>query len=188
MVGLLVQAPSRDRQPQRCGKADFESGAGIGTLVGLYMIPGLFLAVPSGFIGRRFGDKRIVLLGLALRGKVRNWARLVKGKPTFGKDAPSETDFSSGERNMVARAAGHLAARPPLVAAAPVGVARVLADHLDSDHRTAPPAPVADRQVPRWCLASVDHEQPLSGRIYRLVEADPVTRNAVSGRRTTSWH
>ena len=39
---------------------------GIGTLVGLYMIPGLFLAVPSGFIGRRFGDKRIVLLGLAL--------------------------------------------------------------------------------------------------------------------------
>ena len=40
--------------------------AGIGTLVGLYMIPGLFLAVPSGFIGRRFGDKRIVLLSLAL--------------------------------------------------------------------------------------------------------------------------
>ncbi len=39
---------------------------GIGTLVGLYMIPGLFLAVPSGFIGRRFGDKRIVLVGLAL--------------------------------------------------------------------------------------------------------------------------
>lgn len=39
---------------------------GIGTLVGLYMIPGLFLAVPSGFIGRRFGDKRIVLLGLTL--------------------------------------------------------------------------------------------------------------------------
>ena len=46
--------------------------------------------------------------GLAMRGKVRNWARLVKGKPTFGKDAPSETDFSSGERDMVAQAAGRV--------------------------------------------------------------------------------
>ena len=43
-----------------------------------------------------------------MRGKVRNWARLVKGKPTFGKDAPSETDFSSGERDMVAQAAGRV--------------------------------------------------------------------------------
>ena len=39
---------------------------GIGTLVGLFMIPGLFLAVPSGFMGRRFGDKAMVLVGLAL--------------------------------------------------------------------------------------------------------------------------
>ena len=46
--------------------------------------------------------------GLAMRGKVRNWARLVKGKPTFGKDAPCETDFSSGERDMVAQAAGRV--------------------------------------------------------------------------------
>lgn len=38
----------------------------VGTLVGLYMIPGLFLTVPSGFIGRRLGDKRIVLLGLTM--------------------------------------------------------------------------------------------------------------------------
>ncbi len=46
--------------------------------------------------------------GLAMRGKVRNWARLVKGKPTFGKDAPCETDFSSGVRDMVARVAGRV--------------------------------------------------------------------------------
>lgn len=38
----------------------------VGTLVGLFMIPGLFLAVPSGFIAKRFGDKRIVLIGLVL--------------------------------------------------------------------------------------------------------------------------
>ena len=46
--------------------------------------------------------------GLALRGQVRNWARLVKGKPTFGKDAPCEMDFSSGERDLVAQAAGRV--------------------------------------------------------------------------------
>ncbi len=86
------------------------------------------------------------------------------------------------------RTAGYLAARPPLVTAAPVGVVRVRADHLDSDHCTAPGSPVAGRQAPRRCLASIDHDQPLSGRLYRPVEADPVTRDAVSGRRTISWH
>ncbi len=30
------------------------------------MIPGLFLSVPSGYIGRRFGDKLLVLIGLTL--------------------------------------------------------------------------------------------------------------------------
>ncbi len=46
--------------------------------------------------------------GVAMCGKARNWARLVKGKPAFGKDAPSKADFSSGERDMVARAAGRV--------------------------------------------------------------------------------
>ncbi len=44
---------------------------------------------------------------------------------------------------------------PPLMSSAFVGMAHVRADHLDSDHRTAPGAPVADRQVLRRCLASV---------------------------------
>ncbi len=46
--------------------------------------------------------------GLAMRGRVRNWARLLNGKPTFGKDAPCETDFSSGVRDVVAQAAGRV--------------------------------------------------------------------------------
>ncbi len=46
--------------------------------------------------------------GLTLRGRVRNWARLVKGKPAFDKDAPSETDFSLHERDLIARAAGRV--------------------------------------------------------------------------------
>ncbi len=47
--------------------------------------------------------------GLAMRGKVRNWARLVKGKPKFDKHAPPETDFSPHERALIARAAGSVA-------------------------------------------------------------------------------
>ena len=47
--------------------------------------------------------------GLAMCGKVRNWARLVNGKPTFDKDALSELDFSPHERGLIARAAGSAA-------------------------------------------------------------------------------
>lgn len=40
--------------------------AAIGTLVGLYLLPGIVLVLPSGFIARRLGEKRLLLLGLAL--------------------------------------------------------------------------------------------------------------------------
>ena len=46
--------------------------------------------------------------GLALRGRVRNWARIVKGKPKFNKDAPANADFSSQDRELIARAAGQV--------------------------------------------------------------------------------
>ncbi len=46
--------------------------------------------------------------GLAMTGRVRNWARLVNGKPVFDKDAPSETDFSLHERDLIAQAAGRV--------------------------------------------------------------------------------
>ena len=46
--------------------------------------------------------------GLAMTGRVRNWARLINGKPKFNKDALSETDFSPQERELVARAAGRV--------------------------------------------------------------------------------
>ena len=38
----------------------------LGTLIGLYKFPGLFLAYPSGLIGKRFGLKSIAVLGLFL--------------------------------------------------------------------------------------------------------------------------
>jgi MFS family permease len=38
----------------------------LGTLIGLYMLPGLVIALPGGVLGRRFGETRMCLLGLAL--------------------------------------------------------------------------------------------------------------------------
>jgi len=40
--------------------------ADVGFLVGLYMLPGILLAVPGGWLGERFGDRRMVVIGLVL--------------------------------------------------------------------------------------------------------------------------
>jgi MFS family permease len=42
------------------------SWAQLGTLIGLYMLPGAFFALPGGVIGHRFGERRVVVVGLAL--------------------------------------------------------------------------------------------------------------------------
>lgn len=42
------------------------SYAMLGLIVGLYMLPGVVIALPGGLLGQRFGDKRIALLGLSL--------------------------------------------------------------------------------------------------------------------------
>ncbi len=44
--------------------------------------------------------------GLALHGRVRNWALLVKGKPNFTRKAKPDSDFIPDEREVIARAAG----------------------------------------------------------------------------------
>ena len=38
----------------------------LGTLIGLYMLPGIVIALPSGMLARAFGAERMVLIGLAL--------------------------------------------------------------------------------------------------------------------------
>ena len=38
----------------------------LGTLVGLYMLPGVIFSLPGGVLGQRFGDKQIAVLGLSL--------------------------------------------------------------------------------------------------------------------------
>ncbi len=40
--------------------------ASVGLLIGLYLAPGVVLAFPAGLLGRRFGDKRVVVVGLLL--------------------------------------------------------------------------------------------------------------------------
>ena len=42
------------------------SYAQLGTLLGLYMLPGAAFALPGGVVGQRFGERRIVVAGLAL--------------------------------------------------------------------------------------------------------------------------
>lgn len=42
------------------------ANAQIGLLVGLFSMPGIVLALPGGVLGQRFGDRRVVVVGLAL--------------------------------------------------------------------------------------------------------------------------
>ncbi|WP_043342232.1 MFS transporter [Belnapia moabensis] len=51
--------------------------ADLGTLIGLYFLPGLALALPGAALGRHFGDKRVVSFGLLLMvagGLATTWA------------------------------------------------------------------------------------------------------------------
>jgi predicted MFS family arabinose efflux permease len=38
----------------------------LGTLIGLYLLPGIALALPGGWLGQRHGEKRVLMAGLAL--------------------------------------------------------------------------------------------------------------------------
>ena len=48
-------------------RADLGIGLGdLGVLVGAYMLPGIVVALPGGALGKRFGEKRIAIVGLLL--------------------------------------------------------------------------------------------------------------------------
>jgi MFS family permease len=38
----------------------------LGALIGIYLLPGALFAIPGGWLGKRFGDKRIVSIGLVM--------------------------------------------------------------------------------------------------------------------------
>jgi MFS family permease len=63
----------------------------IGFLISLYLAPGLAFALPGGEIGRRFGDKRVVLFGLILMiagglamAFAPTWGRQITGRIVAG--------------------------------------------------------------------------------------------------------
>jgi predicted MFS family arabinose efflux permease len=50
----------------------------LGWLIGLYLQPGIAIALPGGLLGARFGDKRLVLVGLCLMGAGGLWLSLAE--------------------------------------------------------------------------------------------------------------
>jgi predicted MFS family arabinose efflux permease len=68
----------------------------IGTLIGLFMLPGLVLALPGGLLGKRFGDKPVVMMGMALMilggvlsGAAQSYAVMSAGRLSAGSVASS---------------------------------------------------------------------------------------------------
>ena len=60
--------------------------------------------------------------GLALHGRVRNWARLVNWKVTFDRQAESAVDFAPDEVDLIARAAGRVSDAAEIDSPAPGNV------------------------------------------------------------------
>lgn len=68
--------------------------AALGTLIGLYLFPGIAFALPGGVLAQRFGDKRIVCLGLTamtfggvLMGAIESSTALTVGRVISGAGA-----------------------------------------------------------------------------------------------------
>ena len=92
------------------------SYADLGTLIGLYFLPGLALAFPGAALGRRFGDKRVVGFGLVLMtagglltALASDFASLAAGRLLSGVGgvllnvlmAKMVTDWFAGRREIV---------------------------------------------------------------------------------------
>ncbi|MCI0755484.1 MFS transporter [Teichococcus vastitatis] len=93
--------------------------ADLGFLIGLYVLPGVVLALPGGALGQRFGDKRVVMTGLALMagggilaGLAENYSTLIAGRLLSGVGgvllnvlmAKMATDWFAGREIVLAMA------------------------------------------------------------------------------------
>ncbi len=109
MTRNVIRAPSREAEARRatCESADrrFEAK---GPAPVYRMITLLWLHGHGGEAFEVWDDLSPTGKpgGLAMRGKVRNWSRLVKGKPNFTRKARSDPDFTPDERQVIAQAAG----------------------------------------------------------------------------------
>jgi MFS family permease len=101
LVVLVVVRLSVGNQFQSTGSVapfliqDFNVGYDqIGTLIGLYMIPGLLLSIPAGNLGKQFGDRQVVsaaillmFFGGIISSLAENYATLVAGRLIGGTGA-----------------------------------------------------------------------------------------------------
>jgi MFS family permease len=56
----------------------------LGTLMGLYLLPGIVVAIPAGFLARRFGDGAVILAGLGLMTLGSSLSALAQGPAIIG--------------------------------------------------------------------------------------------------------
>jgi MFS family permease len=82
--------------------------AEVGFLIGLYMLPGVVLALPGGVLGQRFGDTRVVVVGLALMTAGGALAGAGSGAPRT-RHTPTRSPAAGGARSTRESTAG----RPP---------------------------------------------------------------------------
>ncbi len=119
------------------------SSADLGTLIGLYSLPGILLSFPGAALGRRFGDKRMVLLGMAgmilgglLTAIARDFAWLAAGRVVSGAGGvltnviltKMVSDWFAGRRDIVLAMAIYINSFPigvgiAMLALAPLGQA-----------------------------------------------------------------
>jgi predicted MFS family arabinose efflux permease len=102
----------------------------VGTLIGLYLLPGVFISLPGGLLGERFGAKRVVVAGLvmmaaggAIMGMSTSFPAVASGRLLSGTGAvlmnvlltKMVADWFSGRETATAMAV--------LVTSWPVGIA-----------------------------------------------------------------
>ena len=124
----------------------------LGALIGIYLLPGTFLAIPSGWLGKRFGDKRLVLIGLtmmtaggALLAVVPVYEVMLAGRLISGVGAvllnvlstKMVTDWFTGHR--IVTAMGILISSWPLGIAIALLATGPLVDAMGSTHAFAAP-------------------------------------------------
>src|SRR4051794_39728565 len=117
------------------------SNADLGTLIGLYSLPGIVLSFPGAALGRRFGDKRMVLLGMGcmilgglMTATARDFTWLAVGRVVSGAGGvlanviltKMVSDWFAGRRDIVLAMAIYINSFPigvgiSMLALAPLG-------------------------------------------------------------------
>ena len=154
------------------------SYAALGTLIGLYLLPGVAVALPGGVLAQRYGDKRIACIGLAamtlgglLMGSAESLAPLSAGRAIAGTGAvllnvlvtKMVTDWFQG-REIVS-------ALGILITSWPLGIAialLVLPAFAGAFSWSAAMSVTAAVSAAAWALVVVSYRTPPAGSAEQL--------------------